>query len=78
MDAQKREEVLKRFNTACEICSKELGTLKNAIQHYKKFHEIVGYLKCCRLRFKKEADVEDHIKYHINPDIFKYAINTTH
>lgn len=62
----------KNFDMTCDVCSIDLKTLTNAVTHYKKEHKIDdGYIKCCGLKLKRENTVSDHIKYHINPNIFK-------
>lgn len=60
------------FDTTCDICSIELKSLKRAITHYKKSHQIdEGYIKCCGLKLKHDRLVSDHIRWHQNPEIFK-------
>lgn len=60
---------------SCDACSVEFKlcskSLKNATSHYKKEHQIIGYLKCCGLKLKQDVTVNDHIKWHQNPNIFK-------
>lgn len=71
VSAEKRRELLEQFDTTCDICSMDLGSLQKAITHYKKCHKKDGYIKCCRLKFKKECQIDDHIKLHIRPDMFQ-------
>lgn len=60
------------FDTTCDLCSIDLKSLKRAIPHYKREHQIdEGYIKCCGLKLKRDKLVNDHIRWHINPDIFK-------
>lgn len=68
---EKRQELLQEFDTTCDICSIELGSLKKSITHYRKCHKIDGYIKCCGLKFKQDAHIEDHIKLHVRPDMFQ-------
>lgn len=49
----------------------DVGTLTKSIAHYKKCHQSKGYIKCCRLKFRKECEIEDHIKLHCRPDMFQ-------
>lgn len=50
-----------------------LETLANSIVHYKQFHNMDGYIKCCKLKFTKGWHVEDHIKLHVRPDMFQWV-----
>lgn len=63
---------MQNFDTSCDICSIELKSLRRAISHYKNEHQIdEGYIKCCGLKLKRDKLVNDHIRWHINPEIFK-------
>lgn len=66
-----REEILKNFGTTCDVCSVDLKSLDNAISHYKEHHKMTGYIKCCRLKFVNHKLLDDHIEWHINPNIFR-------
>lgn len=68
---EKKRVLLQEFDTTCDVCAVYLGTLKKAISHYKKYHKMEGYIKCCKFKFKKDIHVDDHIKWHVQPDIFK-------
>lgn len=73
LDAATRRNIfVSNFDTTCDICSIDLRSLKRAITHYKLKHGIEeGYIKCCGLKMKRDKLVEDHIRWHINPEIFK-------
>lgn len=73
-DYEMRQEILNQFDTTCDICSKVLGSLANATNHYKKSHKTIGYIRCCRLKLKTEDKVEEHIEWHINPEVFRQVI----
>lgn len=67
-----KEIFTQHFDTTCDICSDDLKSLKRAIAHYKHEHNIEeGYIKCCGLKLKRDKLVSDHIRWHINPEIFK-------
>lgn len=59
------------FDRTCDMCPTELTLLHGAIQHYQEKHSMVGYVKCCGYKFQKENFVEDHIRWHRNPNVFK-------
>lgn len=69
---QSKQVFAQHFDTTCDICSVELKTLKRAISHYKHQHKNdEGYVKCCGLKLKRDKLVDDHIQWHLNPEIFK-------
>lgn len=69
---KKKEIFVQYFDNTCDLCSTELNSLRQALPHYKRQHKIdEGYVKCCQLKFKSEKLVNDHIQFHINPEIFK-------
>lgn len=71
--AKNREIFAQHFDTTCDLCSIDMKNLRRAISHYKYKHRVDdGYIKCCGLKLKSIKLVNDHIKWHINPDIFKY------
>lgn len=70
---QSKEIFMQYFDTTCDLCSIELKSLRRAISHYRNEHRIdEGYIKCCGLKLKRDKLVDDHIRWHINPEIFKY------
>lgn len=71
VDPEKAAEILKGFDTTCEFCGIQSGSLNEANDHYKIHHNAGGYIKCCGLKFRKEKTVADHIKFHVKPDIFR-------
>lgn len=55
----------------CDICGLELETFALLRNHMKSVHEVHPYVKCCEKKFTKRAWLYDHIKFHLNPDIYK-------
>lgn len=51
---------------ACEICLMPLDSMANATSHYKKDHNMKGYLKCCGRKFTQRYRLVDHINTHLN------------
>lgn len=61
------------FDMQCEICKTELSSLQHAKLHYLEQHDIPdGYIKCCEMKFREVKNINDHLRYHLNPNIFKY------
>lgn len=64
------------FDMRCEICKTELSTLQHAKHHYLDQHDIPdGYIKCCEMKFRELKNINDHLQYHMNPNIFKYVVD---
>lgn len=70
--AKSKQIFIQYFDTTCDLCSADLKSLRRANTHYRNEHKMEdGYIKCCGLKIKKDSHVNDHIRWHINPDIFK-------
>lgn len=59
------------FQRTCDLCPFQIKSLNRAIKHYQSEHSVEGYLKCCNLKFKRPVLVEDHVRWHLNPKVFK-------
>ncbi|XP_031622017.1 transcription factor grauzone-like [Contarinia nasturtii] len=59
------------FDYICDVCGIDQITFEQSLLHYNHEHNQEGYIKCCGKKFFKECTVDDHIKWHQNPDIFK-------
>lgn len=58
----------------CEECGHPFVSLTEAISHYKNHHKTrTARMKCCQRRLQLYS-IRDHMKYHLNPDTFKYAL----
>jgi len=51
---------------ACEVCSLPLESMANSTSHYKKEHDMKGYLKCCGRRFTQRYRLVHHVNTHLN------------
>lgn len=51
---------------ACEICHAPLESMANAASHYKREHNMKGYLKCCGRKFTQRYRLVDHVNTHLN------------
>lgn len=62
------KQIREFFSMKCELCvDVELENLLRVRQHYRKVHQIPGYLTCCGRKFTKRCKILDHIRYHTNP-----------
>lgn len=64
------------FSMRCDICDDTpFSSFQHAKQHYKSVHGVTGYLVCCNKKFVKAKTVDNHLQWHINPELNKYATN---
>lgn len=68
-----RPNVAEYFDMKCEICkTTSFKSLHDAKLHYLGEHGIQeGYIKCCNLKFMTQKEVNDHLCFHFNPEVFK-------
>lgn len=60
------------FNMNCDECAEVFTSLQHAKLHYLEEHgNIDGYIQCCNVKFKTQKQVNDHLQYHLDPDINK-------
>ncbi|XP_055318195.1 transcription factor grauzone-like [Sitodiplosis mosellana] len=60
------------FTMRCDLCDDvQFATFQDAKQHYRSAHEINGYLVCCDKKFMKPKTIDDHFRWHINPEYLK-------
>ncbi|XP_037033934.1 transcription factor grauzone-like [Bradysia coprophila] len=68
-EEQNRElngQIREWFTLKCELCSAgNFDTFLAVKRHYRKEHQVVGYLKCCDKKLHSRCDLLDHIRYHI-------------
>lgn len=61
------------FEMNCDVCKIELSSLQHAKLHYLEHGISDGYIKCCDMKFREIKHVNDHLLYHVNPNIFRYS-----
>lgn len=66
-DAQIREY----FKMMCDMCNFEFSTFLEARSHYRKIHNINGYISCCKRKFIRRGTILEHVTHHLNPDAYK-------
>lgn len=50
----------------CEICNEPLESMANAASHYRREHNVKGYIKCCGRKFFQRYRLLDHVNTHLN------------
>lgn len=57
----------------CDICTDtQFSSFQHAKLHYKSVHGVTGYLVCCNKKFVKAKTVDNHLQWHINPELNKW------
>lgn len=61
------------FDMSCDLCNAAFDSFQRVKKHYKMRHKISkGYIKCCsNKKFYKRSSIIDHIKWHLNPNLFQ-------
>lgn len=70
---EENAQIREFFNMECKICSDpvlQFETLKQIRKHYRKIHNVAGYITCCGSTFRRRTCILDHVKYHLNPNAF--------
>lgn len=71
-DDEHNDRMLEFFDMKCELCECKFTTLKHAKLHYFDAHKISdGYLKCCNFKFETNRKINDHVRYHLDPESFR-------
>ncbi|ETN66450.1 zinc finger protein 425 [Anopheles darlingi] len=52
------------YNLDCELCSAKLENLATLQSHYRRKHEIKGYIRCCDKLFYRRFQLLDHMAAH--------------
>lgn len=61
------------FTMRCDLCDDiQFSTFLDAKKHYRQDHNITGYLVCCDKKFMKPKTIDDHFRWHIDPEYLKY------
>lgn len=72
---QKQQIVSQYFDMNCNYCDEQFQEFEEVAVHYRVQHRDLpeGYLKCvkCELKYKVRKKFNDHIVWHLNPDVFK-------
>lgn len=65
------------FQMNCELCSENLQSMDDVQTHYKSKHNVSRrFLRCCNKKFNMRKRVIDHVRWHIDPNVFKYTFST--
>ncbi|KAI8124146.1 Zinc finger protein 208 [Lucilia cuprina] len=58
----------------CGICNESFDNFDSLKIHFKKQHNARCYVKCCERTFYRRCALVEHIRLHINPEIYKCDI----
>lgn len=59
----------------CQLCSiSNLNSFLDVKLHYRRTHNVKGFVKCCKKKFFRRGTLLDHIEWHANPNCFRCEI----
>ncbi|XP_055317607.1 transcription factor grauzone-like [Sitodiplosis mosellana] len=74
-DVEYLKFIAEHFDMKCDFCETVFRGFYEAREHYKEAHnENRGYIKCCNTKLRARYTVRDHIKSHLEPEVFKCDI----
>lgn len=72
-DSDLEQELRQRNLLVCHICTGETESFEDLMDHFVEEHNEPGFIFCCNVKFQRETALE-HIKFHINEDLFKCGV----
>ncbi|XP_055536238.1 transcription factor grauzone-like [Wyeomyia smithii] len=69
-EKRKREDELLQdfYKFVCEICDETVSDFTQLRHHFRKSHNLSGYVRCCKRKYFKRCYLLEHIEKHINPE----------
>lgn len=72
MSKETAEYIETNFNMACDACETMFDSFSHAKAHYLTEHnEPKGYVRCCDIKMKTLLAIDEHIRWHQNPETMK-------
>lgn len=66
------DKIHEYFEMQCDLCAIQFTSLQHARLHYFDDHQSNdGYIKCCGIKFKTDRSVNDHIRFHLDPEKYR-------
>ncbi|XP_053685528.1 transcription factor grauzone-like isoform X2 [Sabethes cyaneus] len=75
-EEQKREDELLQdfYKFVCEICEDSVPDFPSLRRHFRKNHNLNGYIRCCKRKFFRRCYLLEHIEKHVNPEAIRCEI----
>lgn len=58
----------------CDLCNLQLSDFDSLRGHFNRVHQKRCYLKCCERKFYRRCVYVEHLRLHLNPDLYKCDI----
>lgn len=58
----------------CDLCNQQLPDFDSLRAHFSRVHQERCYLKCCERKFFRRCVYVEHLRLHLNPDLYKCDI----
>lgn len=65
---EEEDEIRSLISMKCDLCDASFNAFRGCKNHYSRFHNIDGYLKCCDTIFYKRNKLIQHIQLHLHPN----------
>ncbi|ALC49247.1 CG2889 [Drosophila busckii] len=68
------EAIASYMNADCDLCEFSTKYLSELKTHFLEVHKQDAYVKCCNKVFNRASKLMDHIRKHLNPQLFTCTI----
>lgn len=69
---EEEKNISEFFNLSCDECSITFPTFFNLRVHQQSVHNHkAGFVYCCNKKLKGQAQLLEHLNWHLNPDLFR-------
>ncbi|KXJ71424.1 hypothetical protein RP20_CCG020603 [Aedes albopictus] len=66
MNSERNDLIAKYVQLRCDVCDHRSTTLSRLLLHYKRDHDMQGYVTCCDRNFQKKSTLFEHLCKHEN------------
>lgn len=71
MNLERNELISKYIQLKCDVCDHTSTTLSRLLLHYRRDHDMQGYVTCCDRNFQKKSTLFEHLCRHETGSIDK-------
>ncbi|XP_058823357.1 zinc finger protein 85-like isoform X1 [Topomyia yanbarensis] len=64
MNLKRNALIAKYVQLVCDLCGHKSETFSRLLLHYRRIHEIQGYVTCCNRAFQKKSGLFEHLSRH--------------
>lgn len=64
LNFERNDLIAKHVRLTCEVCNYKAGAFSRLLLHYKRTHDMQGYVTCCERTFQKKSVLCEHLRKH--------------